>query len=146
MKVRDIMHSATIIMPHVSVSEAAKIMAEKNIGSILIGDYNKNGIGIITERDILKKIVAKGLDPSVIMVEDVMTRELITVDHDTNIEKANKIFREKNIRRLPVTENGKIIGMVTTRDATKSLNYFTLRRKLEYDREIDKTNYLIPMR
>lgn len=146
MKVRGIMHSATIVMPHISVSDAAKIMADRNIGSILVGDYNENGIGIITERDILKKIVARGLDPRSVRVEDVMTQELITIGHDTSIEEANRIFREKNIRRLPVTENGRIIGVITTRDVAKSLNYFTLRRKLEYGGEPDKINHLISMR
>ncbi|MBS7655095.1 CBS domain-containing protein [Candidatus Bathyarchaeota archaeon] len=103
------------------VLKALQIMAEKGIGSVLIV---KNGkpVGILTERDIAKKLVAnkETLDKK---TEDVMSKPLITVSPDTGIFEALQLMRKNNIRRLPVVKNGKLEGIITEKD----LLYWVLR-------------------
>ena len=122
-----------------TVAEAAKIMDAKNIGSLLIEENGKI-IGIITERDILKKIVAKGKDYKNINVREIMTSPLITIGSEKSIEEANEIMSQKKIRRLPVESNGDIIGIVTIRDVSNALRY-SLGRSIV---ENSETSYYKP--
>lgn len=98
-----------------SVLEGAKEMARREIGSLLVireGEY----IGIITEVDILRKVVAKGVDPAAVSVEAVMTSPLITVEADLPVVDANDVMEKKKVRHLGVTRDRKIIGVVSVRD------------------------------
>ena len=116
MAIRDMMkQSPVIIGPKSTVQDAAKEMKGEGIGSLIIIDSGKP-IGIITESDILKKVVAEGLDSSKILVDDVMTSPIIAVKPDTTIEEAIKTMGELGIRRLPVVENDKLVGMTTQKD------------------------------
>ena len=105
-----------------TISSAAKIMDKHNIGSLLIED-NENMIGIITERDILKKIVAQGRDAKTTSVRDIIDQPLITIDSEKGVEEADKLMSMHKIRRLPVVTKGKIVGIVTIRDVSKGLRY-----------------------
>lgn len=113
-KVEDIMHGITLIDKNASVSEVAKIMANKEVGSVLVAK-NKKPVGILTERDILKKVTATGLNPKATKVTQIMTAPLTTVSADASLEEASKIMLEKRIRRLPVMKGKKIVGMITAR-------------------------------
>lgn len=98
-----------------SVLEGAKEMARRKIGSLLVtreGEY----IGIITEVDIIRKVVAKEIDPAAVPVETVMTSPLITVEADLPVIDANDMMERKKVRHLGVTRNGKVIGVVSVRD------------------------------
>jgi signal-transduction protein with cAMP-binding, CBS, and nucleotidyltransferase domain len=119
-KARDIMHETTVLPPQASVKEVAELMSEKNIGSVLIGGADDLQ-GILTERDIIKKVVSKGLDPNTVKAGEVMSTPVVTVDAAADIYQMASIFSENSIRRLPVVEEGRIIGILTTRDVTKSL-------------------------
>jgi len=103
-----------------SVLKAAKIMSEKSIGSIVVIDEGKP-IGIATERDILQKVVSKGLNASKVKMEDIMTKNLITVKGNTPIINAIRIMEKKKVRRLLVMERGKLVGIVTQRDLLRAL-------------------------
>lgn len=128
MKLKEIMATGLIKTSVKStVYEAAKIMSKSNIGSLLIEEDNKV-IGIITERDILKKIVAEGKNPQITLVKEIMSAPLITMDSEKSVEEANELMAEKRIRRLLVESNGKIIGIVTTRDILSNLRYSIGRR------------------
>ena len=108
------------------VTTAAMLMSEKNIGSVLVVDQ-KDPIGILTEKDLLKKIVALGKDPKELIVADVMTTSLITVKSSTSIFDAHAIMQEKKFRRLPVVENNQLLGIVTETDLSKAMrDYGTL--------------------
>lgn len=122
MEVKNIMRGLTKISFGASVSSAAKIMNRKNRGTILI---EKNGkiIGIITERDLLRKIVAKDRDPKEVHVEDIMSKPLITIDSEKSITEAEDLMNKNKIRALPVKRNGKIMGIVHMRDISKGLRY-----------------------
>lgn len=113
-KVEDIMHDITLLDENASVSEAAKIMATKEIGSVIVAK-EKKPIGIMTERDIIKKVTAVGLDPKTTKVSQVMTAPPTTVPAEASLEEASRIMLEKRIRRLPVTKGDRIVGMISAR-------------------------------
>ncbi len=103
-----------------SVYEAAEVM-ERNpeISSILVVDDNENLVGIVTERDMMRRLVLKKRDPESTKIKDIMTRNVITMDISaTDVEVSRKLV-ENNIKKMPITENGGVVGMVTTTDLTR---------------------------
>ena len=102
-----------------SVRQALILMSEKNIGAIIIVDNNDFPIGIFSERDYARKIILKGKNSKDTLLEEVMTKELITVTRDYKIDQCMKIMIEKRIRHLPVLENKKIIGIISIGDVLK---------------------------
>ena len=113
--VEDVMTKAIISVPtETTVFQVAKMMEQGGIGAVLV---NKNGhlSGIITDRDYATKIVAHNL-PSDTPVEQIMSSPLITINFDESISAAAKRMTSKKIRKLAVTDNGKIIGLITSTD------------------------------
>ncbi|MFH0868570.1 MAG: CBS domain-containing protein [Candidatus Woesearchaeota archaeon] len=137
MQVKEIMHSVTKIPSDSSITEAALIMDQKSIGSVLI-EENDEIVGIMTERDILRKIVAQGKNPDEVRVNGIMSQPLITIDANEDIVKASEEMDKRRIRRLVVTENGKIVGKVTANSIARNLKYAltssSLRARKEYTR------------
>lgn len=101
-----------------TLRDAAKIMSNEHIGSLLVTE-EKNIIGIITERDIVKKAVALLGNPSLKKVKEVMATDLVTTTPDEDIFEAIRIMRDYNFRHLPVKHNGKIVGLITLKDILK---------------------------
>ena len=102
-----------------SVRQALVLMSEKNIGAIIIVDNNDFPIGIFSERDYARKIILKGKSSKDTLLEEVMTKELITVTRDYKIDQCMEIMNEKRIRHLPVLENKKIVGIISIGDVLK---------------------------
>ena len=102
-----------------SVRQALILMSEKNIGAIIIIDNNNFPIGIFSERDYARKVILKGKNSKDTLLEEVMTKELITVTRNYKIDQCMKIMIEKRIRHLPVLENNKIIGIISIGDVLK---------------------------
>ena len=102
-----------------SVRQALILMSEKNIGAIIIIDNNDFPIGIFSERDYARKVILKGRNSKDTLLDEVMTKELITVTRDYKIDQCMEIMTEKRIRHLPVLENKKIIGMISIGDVLK---------------------------
>jgi len=102
-----------------SVMQALILMSEKNIGAIIIVDNNDFPIGIFSERDYARKIVLKGKSSKDTLLDEVMTKELITVTKDYKIDQCMEIMTEKRIRHLPVLENKKIVGIISIGDVLK---------------------------
>ena len=102
-----------------SVRQALALMSEKNIGAIIIVDNNDFPIGIFSERDYARKIVLKGKSSKDTLLDEVMTKELITVTRDYKIDQCMEIMTEKRIRHLPVLENKKIVGIISIGDVLK---------------------------
>jgi CBS domain-containing protein len=96
------------------IQEAVNLMIKKNIGAIIVTE-NDTPEGIVTDRDILRNCLSS-TEFSKTKVHEIMSRPLITIDHETPIGLAVKVMAEKNIRRLLVTDNNKIIAIVTERD------------------------------
>lgn len=103
-----------------SVYEAAKVMSEKGIGCVVVMDKAKP-VGIATERDILQRVVAKGLDARKTKMMDITSKPLITVNGNTPIINAIRVMQKNNVRHLPITEKGELIGIVTQRDLLRAL-------------------------
>jgi len=102
-----------------SVIQALILMSEKNIGAIIIVDNNDFPIGIFSERDYARKIILKGKNSKDTLLDEVMTKELITVTRDYKIDQCMEIMTEKRIRHLPVLENKKIVGIISIGDVLK---------------------------
>ena len=102
--------------PDTLVSEAAKLMAAKNAGAVMVVEDDCL-VGIFTERDVVFRVVAKGLDARTTRLADVMTRSPHTVEPDKPFGYALLIMQEKGFRHLPVIEDGKPVGIVSSRSA-----------------------------
>ncbi len=116
MLVKDIMNDYVhTISPKMSVKKAAEAMSSKNIGSLIVVSKSKLE-GIITERDILKKVVSLGKDPNSVKIEEVMTRDIIFVEPETDIDEAAEMMVKNQIKKLPVVSNNRLIGIITAMD------------------------------
>jgi CBS domain-containing protein len=104
-----------VVKPTLTVLDAAKIMKKRNMGNVLIAE-KKQAIGILTESDILKKIVAEGKNAKDVLVKDVMSTPVIVIEPYITLEEAMKIMSKCNVRRLPVIEKGELIGIITQKD------------------------------
>jgi CBS domain-containing protein len=98
-----------------SVVEAAQLMREKDIGSLPITDDEKL-VGMITDRDITTMVVAKAADPGTTSVGDVFSGDPISVEPDKDIKEALQLMARHQVRRLPVVENGELVGIVAQAD------------------------------
>jgi CBS domain-containing protein len=119
--VRDIMTKEIVMIEgNESALEAAKLMADRGISSLFVV---KDGIpvGIVTERDFIKKVCAKELVISQVNVEDIMSKILTTAEPETPIEVAVQRMVNHKIRRLPIMERGKVVGIITVTDLAKHL-------------------------
>jgi CBS domain-containing protein len=102
-----------------SVKQALILMSEKNISAIIIVDNNDFPIGIFSERDYARKIILKGKSSKDTLLDEVMTKELITVTRDYKVDRCMEIMNEKKIRHLPVLEDKKIVDIISIRDVLK---------------------------
>ena len=109
------------------VKEISTIDAEADVSSAaekmgqtprcyLIVLRNDQPLGIVTEKDMINKVLAKRLDPLKIKVQEIMSSPLITVDPDTELTAAAELMKEKNVRKLPVAKDGILYGVITARD------------------------------
>jgi CBS domain-containing protein len=120
--------SISTVSTAMTVRDAAREMAAKRIGALMITDKGRLQ-GIFTERDVMTKVVAAGRDPDTTTLGDVMTREPDTVRPDSLALKALEMMRESGYRHLPVVEaDGRIVGIVSIRDL-----YFAVKTDLEED-------------
>lgn len=95
--------------------EAAKEMREKDIGPVLVAD-DGNIRGIVTDRDIVLRVVAEGKDPSTTTLESICTAQLMTLEPDSPVGAAIAMMKEKAIRRVPVVKDGHAVGIVSLGD------------------------------
>ena len=102
-----------------SVMQALIIMSEKNIGAIIIVDNNDLPIGIFSERDYARKVILKGKNSKDTLLDEVMTKELITVARDFKIDQCMELMIEHKIRHLPILENKKVVGIISIGDVLK---------------------------
>ncbi len=102
--------------PETLVSKAAELMAAKNVGAIMVIEDDRL-VGIFTERDVVFRVVARGLDAQATRLADVMTRAPHTVDPNKSFGYALLVMQENGFRHLPVMQDGKPIGIVSSRSA-----------------------------
>lgn len=99
-----------------ALSEAAYLMMNEDVGALVVVDNDTRPVGIITDRDLVVSAIAEGVNPEEVTVEQVMSKDLITVDDDTDIFEMLSVLSENSIRRLPVTRGGKLKGIVSVDD------------------------------
>ena len=103
------------ISPRASLREASEKMRIKKVGALMVHEWGKN-VGVITEADFVRKVVAVGKNPDATLVGEVMSYPLITIDLDQSPQNANDLMAEKGIRHLFVTHKGEVVGIVSVRD------------------------------
>ena len=98
--------------PQTSLLEAAKVMADRHHGFVFVTSAEGRPIGIVTEWDILAKVVAEGREPAQVRLEELMTRSLVFVEANEGIDRVAQIMADKGIRRVLVQRDGKVIGVI----------------------------------
>ncbi|MBA2328408.1 MAG: CBS domain-containing protein [Flavisolibacter sp.] len=106
------------VLPATTVLDSLRIMADKNIGSVMVIEENKY-LGLITERDYSRKIVLKERSSTDTLVSEIMSTDLPHVKTSDTIEFCMQLMSDKNVRYLPVAENGEVIGIISINDVVK---------------------------
>lgn len=117
-RIRSVMERKNLLTatPETTVSQAAKLMAKKNVGAVMVIEEERL-VGIFTERDALVRVIAKGRDTETTQLAEVMTVDPHTVDPGKSFGSALLTMFENGFRHLPVVEAGKVIGIVSSRNA-----------------------------
>ena len=122
-------HAVVTVEFSENAASAAGIMGEKGFGCLLVTN-NKDVVGIVTERDLVRKVLAAKCDANKITVGDIMSQPLIKVNPFTSVDEATKLMAEKRIRRLAVMEEELLVGIVTITDVARYIaklkNHFSL--------------------
>lgn len=120
-KTRDVMVRDVIKVGSCTpVDDAVKVMNKSNIGCLLIVD-NGETRGIVTQRDLLKKVLEKAKDPRKLTVSDIMTKKLVVGSSHMEIHEAANLMFKKKIKRLPIVESGKLVGLVTLTNIARTV-------------------------
>lgn len=116
---RQIVEGQTLVAapPDTTVRAAAVSMANSKVGAILVVDDTNQLVGLFTERDVLNRVVAKGLDPDKTALSSVMTTSILTASPDKPLAHALHMMFEGGFRHVPVVEDGRPVGMVSARNA-----------------------------
>ena len=119
-KIRDLMvKKVTTLQAHASVYEAVKLMNKNKIGSLVIV-RNGETVGILTERDLLRRVLEKCKNPKETHVFEAMTSHIITGTPDMEITEATNLMVKNKIKKLPIVEGNKLVGMVTLTDIARA--------------------------
>lgn len=122
-----------------TVIETVRYMAEKNVGAVPVMKENRL-VGVFSERDVIKRVVARGLDPAKVIVGEVMTTKLVIAEADERYESCLSKMRQAHCRHLPVVQEDRLIGMVSLRDLLM-IDLDEKERNLEY---LQSYIYMVP--
>lgn len=109
------------VVPETTVLHAVEKMNRERIGAVLVC-ISGEMVGIFTERDVLCRVVGEGRDPASTQVIDVMTTEVVAVRSTTSVEEAMAVISERRFRHLPVVDDGKLVGVVSSGDLTRRVS------------------------
>jgi len=124
LKVKDVMVTNIItIEAGATARKAAELMNRNDIGCLIVVDDNKP-IGIVTERDMIKRILLQLRDPRRTRVSYIMSKPLTTMSPETDLRVAVNLMNERRIKKLPVVEDGRLLGLLSITDIVRSLAYF----------------------
>ena len=116
MSVRDVMTPGVrTVSASQSLADAAEVMKGEDVGSVPVVEEGRL-TGILTDRDIVTRAVAERRDPQTVRVEEVVSRELVTVEPDQDLDEALALMARHQVRRLPVVEEGRLVGMLAQAD------------------------------
>jgi len=111
-----------------TVLDAAKLMKERSLGCIIVVDGD-DPLGIVTERDFVRRVMAEAL-PVTTVLSDVMSKPIMVIDANASVREAARIMRDNKIRRLPVVEEEKLVGIVVASDLVRHLSRKPFTEKL----------------
>ncbi|MEM4700642.1 MAG: CBS domain-containing protein [Candidatus Bathyarchaeia archaeon] len=118
--VKDVMVTDVVtVEPNVNVRRAVRAMNDFEIGCLIVVEAGRV-VGILTERDVLKRVVDEGRNPDKTLVKEVMSKPPITINPDADLEDAIELMFKHKIKKLPVVENGKLVGLVTFTDLVRA--------------------------
>jgi CBS domain-containing protein len=121
-EIREIMtRNPTILQASDTVAEAARVMRDKGIGDVIVYK-NRQLCGIVTDRDLTVRALSEGQHPAGVTLESVCSREITALSPNDTTDTAVRLMREKALRRLPVVENGKVVGIVSLGDLAVRLD------------------------
>lgn len=112
-------HDVRSIHKEATIKQAGQLLQKHKIGSLIVDDGSRY-IGIITESDLTRKAVAKGLDPNATSVAACMSRSLVTIEEDESLSDARSLMKKHGIRHLPVTADATIIGVLSVSDLLRA--------------------------
>ena len=120
MQVKEVMSRRIIaISPEETVAVAARLLSQHNIGALPVCSRDGRLRGMVTDRDIVVRCVAAGDDPERTRVAEIMTRRILAAEPEKSIGEAAKLMAREQVRRLPVQEHGRLVGMVTACDLAR---------------------------
>ena len=124
MQVREFMNQSVVsITPGESAALAARLLSRHNVGSLPVCGEDGGLRGIVTDRDIVMRCIAAEEDPAQTPVKDIMSRNCAVVSPEDDAREATRLMAAKQVRRLPVLEDGKVVGMVSLGDLARSHRY-----------------------
>ena len=113
------------VEPNESAAVAARLLSRFNVGALPVCTKDGRLRGMVTDRDIVLRCVAADDDAQTVKVSDIMTRRIYSVDAQESIQNASALMARRQVRRLPVEEGGKLVGMVSLGDVAKLQDYTT---------------------
>lgn len=123
MKVSECMcHDVLWVNPGTSICDCANLMAEHQIGCVPVCDANQKVVGIITDRDILLRSVCNNKNTKTTPVSEIMTTEVCCCNQNDQLDKAQELMSDNQVRRLPILDNGKIVGILSIGDISRNPN------------------------
>ncbi len=107
--------------PDANVQEAIDLLAAHNVGAMLVMEASGKVVGILSERDIVRKVGLRGKGADIIKVREIMTTKVLYVEASQSVEECMALMNEKGIRHLPVYENGTLLGLISIRDVLRTI-------------------------
>jgi CBS domain-containing protein len=118
-QIRDVMtENPSSCAPGASVAEAAKVMAQEDVGSIPVVEDGRL-VGVVTDRDLVVRVLAEGRDPEATTVGEVVSTDVVTVTPDAGLDDALRLLARHQVRRLPVVEGDRLVGIVAQADVAR---------------------------
>ncbi|MFQ5999214.1 MAG: cyclic nucleotide-binding/CBS domain-containing protein [Candidatus Bathyarchaeia archaeon] len=120
LKVEDVMVEDVIsVSEKATVRKAAELMSKHEIGCLIVVKKGKP-VGIVTETDMVKRVILEPLNPEEIKVGEIMSRPLVVGNPQMDLDEASKLMRRRKIKKLPIVEKGRLVGLMTTTDIVRS--------------------------
>ncbi len=146
-RVRQVIENRTAVttaLPDDSVATAALRMTEQRIGSLLIADADGKLVGIVSERDLMTKVVARKRNPETTLIKDVMSPDIISCGRNTTLSEAQHIMARPEIRHLPIIQYGESLGMISSRDILRHQLHSVQEIAMAQVRMLEKLERLFP--
>jgi CBS domain-containing protein len=145
MLVKDVMSSPVVTVPeNTTIDKTSQLMSSDRLGCIIVTSKDGKALGIITESDLVRRVLAKNLQPSKLTAKEVMSTPLITVDPDVELTETARRMRKLDVRRLGVIYKGNLVGIVSSKDilavTPELLENMKEKARIEREPEVDEDN------